>query len=199
MKKNLIKLLFSVLLTIILISSLNAQTNSDKPLSWKGVSIDTSNSNDIIAKFGKAEKEETDRLDIPFLKTKDFSPKAYEKEWKVFKYKEIEKAQKVRFGFDKNDNLVYIQFKPPNKNPIDVQAFLKAYDSIEFKVIDKVSTFILKGEHNGGYILAEVTANIFLQKRIKDENDTGSLTGIITNIQFISKTLENRENTDILK
>lgn len=199
------KILYSILLVIAFISTITAQTKTNSTLSWKGMTIDISSPDDVITKFGKPEKEEIGRLDFLDTKGNVFTPKANNKEWKVLKYKEIEQAQKVQFGFNKDNKLVFIQFKPPvkdRKKLIDVQAFLKTYEDVDFKQDKGGLDYILFGKVESGYILAEINRGLLPQmyekKRIEDES-TDALQGWVWTVQFISKSLENNDNTDVLK
>lgn len=209
------KILYSILFTIILIPVLYAQTNNAESLSWKGVTIDVSTAEDIIAKFGKPESDRTDSLDIvKIFKGKVFSSKAANKEWRILKYKEIEKAPNVEFGFNKENKLVFIYFKPSTKkNAIEVQAFLRSFEETNFKPLESsLDRYVLLGEKESGYIMAEVdrgsiamaellTSPITMQQKSSKVVDKplNQLYGKISRVQFISKSLENTENTDVLK
>lgn len=201
-------LLTITLLTFLLASSTFAQTKTVEPLSWKGMIIDTSSPSDVITKFGQPEKEETSRLDILNTKSNLFTQNIYKKEWRILKYKEIEQAINVRFAFNKDNKLVFIKFNPSSRKSIDVQAFLKSFENTNFKPKEGSSLqYILFSKQEPGYILAEVTRSIsdllarksiFDTKTIEDvPND--NLEGIIVSVQFISKSLENNDNTDVLK
>lgn len=203
------KILYSILLATAFISTVNAQTKTNESLSWKGMTIDVSSPDDVIAKFGKPEKEETGRLDILNTRGNAFTQNAYKKEWRILKYKEIEQVVNVRFGFNKDNKLVYIKFNPFNKKKkfVDVQAFLKSFDNTTFKPKKGSLTYVLFGKHQSGYILAEVSRgmvallerkSIFDTKTIEDVSND-DLDGIVIEVQFISKSLENNDNTDVLK
>ena len=199
------KILCSILLVRAFISTINAQTKTNESLGWKGMTINVSSPDDVIAKFGKPEKEEISRLDFLDTKGNVFTTKANNKEWKVLRYKEIEQAQKVQFGFNKDNKLIFIQFKPPvkdRKKLIDVQAFLKTYEDVNFKQNKGGLDYILFGKLESGYILAEINRGLLPQmyekKSIEDES-TDALQGWVWTVQFISKSLENTENTDVLK
>lgn len=208
------KILYSILIMFAFISAINAQEKTTKSLSWKGIVIDVSSPDDVIAKFGNPEKEVTDRIDILDTKGNVFTQTAYKKEWRVLKYKEIEQATNVRFGFNKNNKLVFIKFNPSIKDKkklIDVQAFLKSFENINFKSQKSSSyEYILFGKQESGYILAEVnrgmftaiaeskTKSIFDTKTIEDVSNE-NLDGIVMTVQYVSKSLENNDNTDILK
>jgi hypothetical protein len=205
------KILCSILLTITFILTVNAQTKTTEPLGWRGLIIDVSSPDDVIAKFGKPEKEETDNLDVLNTKGNIFTQNTYKKEWRVLKYKEIEQATSVRFGFNKDNKLVFIRFKPSLKDKkklIDAQAFLRSFENIDFKPKESsLNLYILLGKQQSGYILAQVSRgiggllerkSIFNTKTIEDvPND--NLDGIVIEVQFISKSLENSDNTNILK
>lgn len=206
---SLIFFLFSLFIAL----NIYAQPKTTETLSWKGVTIDVSSPDDVISKFGTPEKEEIGRLDI--LDTRGnsnaFTQNAYKKEWRILKYKEIEQATNVRFGFNKDNKLVFIKFNPSlkdRKKLIDVQAFLKAFEDTKFRPkISSSTEYVLLGKQQSGYILAEVSrgiAALFERKSIFDTKTiedvpNENLDGIVITVQFISKSLENSDNTDVLK
>lgn len=207
-KKNgeyFMKILCSILFTSVFVLSISAQTNINEPLSWKGVTIDVSNYDDVITKFGKPEKEEIGRLDILNTKGNVFTLKANNKEWKILRYKEIEQAQKVQLGFNQDNKLVFIQFKPPTKDKkklIDVQSFLKTYKNVDFKQNRGGLDYILFGKLESGYILTEINRGLILQiyeKKDIENESADALQGWVWTVQFISKSLENDDNIDVLK
>ena len=126
-------------------------------------------------------------------------------------YKEIEQAKDIKFGFNKNNKLIFIQFEPKEK--IEVQAFLKAFSDIKFKPVSQVvlgmvdnTNYILQGEQNG-YVIAGVRrstlGSIFgntggLERNTQTQSNE-TLIGKVVVVQFVSKSLENNQNTDVLK
>ncbi len=205
------KILYSILLVIAFISTINAQTKTNESLSWKGMTIDVSSPDDVITKFGKPEKEEIGRLDILDTKGNVFTQNASKKEWRILKYKGIEQATNVRFGFNKDNKLVYIKFNPSlkdRKKLIDAQAFLKSFENTSFKPKESsLNLYILFGKQESGYILAQVSrgmVGLFERKSIYDTKtiedvSNDNLDGTVIEVQFISKSLENNDNTDVLK
>ncbi len=204
------KILYAIVLATAVISTGNAQPNPNESISWKGPTIDISSQEDIVTKFGKPGKEETGRLDILDTRASAFTQNASRKEWRILKYKEIERATSVEFGFNKDNKLVFLRFKPSLKDKkklIDVQAFLMSFDNTNFRPKKGSLTYILFGRQPAGYILAEVSRgmavlferkSIFDTKTIEDVSND-DLDGIVIEVQFISKSLENNDNTDVLK
>lgn len=175
------------------------------------MTIDVSSPDDVIAKFGKPEKDETDNLDVLQSRAiSTFTRNTGKKEWRVLKYREIDQATSVQFGFNKDKKLVFIRFKPSLKDKkklVDVQAFLKSFDNTSFKPKKDSFLYLLFGKHPAGYILASVSRgmagllerkSVFDTKTIEDVSND-DLDGTVIEVQFISKSLENNDNTDVLK
>ena len=194
------KILSLVLLTVAFVSTINAQTKPIEPLSWKAATIDVSTPDDIIAKYGKPEKEGVGTLDVLYTRANTFTQNTNKKDWKVLRYKEIEQVTNVEFCFNKDNRLVFIKFEPPHKDKtklIDVQAFLKSFENINFKPRQDGLNYVIYGKHPSGYILAEINRRFNVHSIEDVPNDDWD--GIVVTVQFVSKSLENNDNTNVLK
>lgn len=201
-------------LFILLVLSLTAFSQADvsDTISWKGAVLNVSTASDIIKKFGPVNKDEISRLPLVSIKNLNiFDLRVDKKEWRVLKFKRIEQASDVSFGFNKENVLMFISFKPPLKDEekrVHVQSFLKSFEGVEFKPRESRGfSFTVHGKGQSGYILAEVYRIIspFRQNSIYNKKTTiedvaaEDWDGIVATVQFVSNTLERPANTDILK
>jgi len=191
--------------------SVIAQDNQPKPNQWKGLILDKSTADDVIKKFGTPDKDKKD--DIRILDTnKRFSEKLKKGEFRVIRYKKLDLAKDVSFTFDENNTLIFIEFKPQDKLP--VQSFLQAYPDTEFQPsilvilgIKSQNSYILQAKTDNSFILSMVTTSAFASIFGKTGNvemnrqtqSNNTLNGNIWMVQLVSKTLTNTKNQDVLK
>lgn len=196
-------------MSVLLVFSFTAfsQTDTSDNISWKGAILNVSTPSDIIERFGPAKKDDTNRLPlITINKLNIFDLRVDKKEWRILRYKNIEHVSDVIFGFNRENVLIFISFKPPLKDEqkrVHVQSFLKAFKGIEFKQRESAGySFTVHGNNQSGYVLAEVhriiTPTDFVKKNVEDVA-IEDLDGLISKVQYLSITLERPENTDILR
>jgi hypothetical protein len=191
--------------------SVIAQDNQPKPNQWKGLILDKSTADDVIKKFGKADKDKKDDIRILDL-NKLFTEKLKKGEFRVIRYKKVDLAKDVSFTFDESNILILIEFKPQDKLP--VQSFLQAYPDIEFQPsipvilgITSQNSYILQAKTDSSFVLSMVTTsalasifgktgNVEINRQTQSNN---TLSGNIWMVQLVSKTLTNTKNQDVLK
>jgi hypothetical protein len=205
----------------ILVFGLAVFGQSDKlqPNQWKGLVIDKSKSAEVLEKFGKPKTDKTDKLFI--LKRKWVTNKLGDKQWRVVHYEGIEGFKDVKFVFSNQDSLVIIQLEPKN---LTAQAFSGAYDiSVKpyFSGLDEAffpkdfernqgkvyaksypDQYEIIGVNDKVFVFAGITnvsiGNVF-KKGLGVGDAEGNYPGKVYMIQLISKSLENKDNVDVLK
>jgi hypothetical protein len=188
-----------------------AQNDQPKPNQWKGLILDESTADDVIKKFGKPDKDKKDDIRILDL-SKQFSEKLKKGEFRVIRYKKVDLAKDVSFTFNEENILIFIEFKPQDKLP--VQSFLQAYPDIEFQPsvpvilgIRSANSYTLQAKTDKSFILSMVTTSAFssvfgktgnveINKQTQSNN---TLNGNVWMVQLVSKTLTNTKNQDVLK
>jgi hypothetical protein len=205
------KTLTVILFLLSLGISVIAQDNQPKPNQWKGFILDKSTADDVIKKFGTPDKDKKDDIRVLDL-NKQFSEKLKKGEFRVVRYKKVDLAKDVSFTFDENNILIFIEFKPQDKLP--VQSFLQAYSDIEFQPsvpvilgIKSQNSYILQAKTDNSFILSMVTTSAFASIFGKTGNveinrqtqSNNTLNGNIWMVQLVSKTLTNTKNQDVLK
>ena len=210
--KNFTIILILLFLEISVIAQDNTiQDTQPKPNQWKGLVLDKSTADDVIKKFGKADKDKKDNIRILDL-NKLFTEKLKKNEFRVIRYKKVDLAKDVSFTFDENNILILIEFKPQDKLP--VQSFLQAYPDIEFQPsipvilgISSQNSYFLQAKTDSSFVLSMVTtsalASIFGKTRNVEINrqtqSNNTLSGDVWMVQLVSKTLTNTKNQDVLR
>jgi hypothetical protein len=181
------------------------------PKRWKGMEIDVTKAEQIIEKFGKPNKDEKSKVFV-IGGGKEYSPELGKKGFRVLKYNAIEQAKDVALVVDAENVLVLIQFEP--EKGIEVQAFLNAYEQIDFQPVtntlfgsDSSVVYSLLGNEDSTNVAAVVQQGFGTQlglvpRRVnvnKIEQSNKTLTGKVKMIQLISDRLKNTTNTDVLK
>jgi hypothetical protein len=181
-------------------------------LSWKGNVIDLTTAEQILAKYGKPEKDSTTGFEV-FTVNQTFTKETKKKKWRIIKYKTlpvVENIEDVKFAFDSDGKLIFLQFKPSKK--ASVQGFLKAYQAIKFQPYDMTGIsfglnitahYSVQGKMDTGYIIALVEYG-FLGGRggtelNKETQSNDTLAGNVTFVQMISKRLKISDQSDIFK
>lgn len=191
---------------------------SQQPDRWHGLIIDESTPEQAAAVLGPPNGDKVDRIFImnPKWLTKDAG-----RSLRILKYENVEGFSHVRLGFDKNSKLVLIHIEPKK---IAAQAFIGSYDGLSFRFANEVMSpsdlesprdNLEKPQNLGSsYVLVAANKKVFVFGGVG--NATGSvMSGLFGNatsrqsgrsvpgnvqvIQLVSRTLENKDNVDILK
>lgn len=102
-------LLISV--TIVAFGQESSET-SNSGLSWKGNLLDLTTAEQILANYGKPEKDSTAGFEI-FTVNQTFTKDVKKKKWRVIRYKtlpSVENVEDIKFAFDSDNRLVFIQY-----------------------------------------------------------------------------------------
>ena len=186
---------------------------------WRGLVIDEASPEQAIGIFGKPKKDSNDRLLA--IHYKWVTKQARQKEWRVLHYENIEGFKDVKLNFDKNSKLVMISLEPKE---ISAQAFLSSYPDLDFRFANEVmSPADFKNPRDNSdkpqrldvvYTLISVTDKVFVFGGVG--NATGnvmstlfggtatrqsgrSTPGKMYIIQLVSRTVENKDGSDLLK
>lgn len=185
-------------------------STSNSEISWKGNILDLTTAEQVLAKYGKPEKDSTAGFEI-FTVNQTFTKDVKKKKWRVIKYKtlnSVDSVEDIKFAFDPDNKLVFVQFEPSKK--ANVHGFLKAYPSIKFQPYDMQGVsfgsnvtghYSLQGKIDAGYVIALVEYG-FLGGRggtelNKETQSNETLAGHVTWVQMISKRLEMSDKSDI--
>jgi len=186
--------------------------DAPQPDRWKGLILGESTAEQAIEKLGNSPKsDKKERLYL--LKSNWFSQQTTKKIWRILHYENVEGFSDVKIAFSPENKLVWLQLEPKKLN---VQSFLNAYD-LEFRFSKDVKTpndfkNIRDEQKNrklgAWYELAGISEKVFVFAGIGNafgsvadsfslENNS-NLTGDVKLIFLVSRTLENKDNVDIL-
>lgn len=212
-----------IFLTIILVLTFVCVGFGQEPNQWKGITLDETTADEVIAKLGAPKKDQIGKMKIPVvspLLRKDLQD---EKKWRTMHYKQIENTKNGLFLFDENNKLVFIQFEVKDMSP---QAFVSAYDlsfKPVFSAMDQAFTpkdfardgsgnvyaksyptvYYLVAQSDKSYVLAMV-ANVpsfgGAFKRSMGIPDSGvGYPGKIALVELVSRSLEDKSGQSDLK
>ena len=219
------KTLALLLLLSIIPSGLMAQDKPEKkkeekqekpmPDRWRGLVIDESTPEDVIAKFGKPAKDELARFPRGAMGDL-FSAKTKEKKFQRLDYKELEGIDKAYFTFNEN-KLVAIaldikkEFSPNALSNTYGLEFKPAFDSLSMAfhpekiernqgkdyAIKYPTVYNLVAKSEKTFIVAMVANNSFgsilKDATIGGRDKEGSFPGKVAYVEILSRTLENRD------
>lgn len=220
--KNSLALSFVLVLVFVFAANGFAQTDTPQPNQWKGLVLDQSTAEQVIKKFGKPKSDKIDKVVVPaasVLLTKELK----QKKWRVVNYREIENAGNTLFVFDADNRLVIIHFELKELTP---KAFIDAYGS-SFKPVfsglaqafspkdyardaegnvyakSYPTDYYLLGASEKSFVIGGViNAASFggvLKKAIGVPDSTLSYPGSVKMVELISRMLENKDYTGVLK
>jgi len=191
---------------------------AQQPDRWKGLVLDESPPQQVLDLLGMPKTDKLDLLAIIQYKwmTKDIRKKT----WRVFHYENVEGFKDVKLGFDKNSKLVFISLEPKK---ISAQAFISSYDDLEFRFANEVmSPGDFKNSRDNTdkprrmdvvYVLVSLTDKAFVFGGVgnavgsvmsemfggMNRQSGRSTPGDMYVIQLVSRTLENKDGSDLLK
>jgi hypothetical protein len=208
----------TLLLLFALSFSVFGQT-SDKaqPDRWRGLIIDEATPEKAIETLGKPDRDKLDSFRVYKIE-KILTKQIREKTYRRLEFKSVDGFDKVILAFDK-EKLVFIELNPKKLSPnvlegayglklqplfdkFDVALHNDNYerDAGELKAKEYPVFYYLFGKSPNAFILAGVqNASIGSVLGTSGVNDGISFPGKVALLQIISRTLENKDNADILK
>ncbi len=200
-------------------------SQSDKPQAnqWKELILDSTTADESIEKFGQPKydkpNEKVKLFEIDRLLTKQLK----EKKWRIMNFKNIPNSKNTLLIFNKDNKLVVIHFQP--SGDLAPSTFVSAYETPFkplFSTFDQAwneKDFLRDGSGNVyaksypvTYSLLATTEKSFilgmvgnasfggmLKKDLGIPDSTLTYPGKIIAVELISKTLENKDNIDMLK
>jgi len=185
------------LLTLLFSQSVLAQS----PDRWHGLVIDESTPERMIEILGTPKSDKPN--DHWHLMKNQWFVKDIGKKLRTLDYKNVEGFKNVRLKFDNNLKLVSIHLEPKQ---MTANVFIATYSNIEFRDDSEVRTLAdLKRPRNPrprpdpsywGTTFELIAAT---EKTIIIAGGYGGSSGRITIIEFISRTLEDRVGSELLK
>lgn len=201
-----------ILLIVLLFT---AVTLGQQPDRWKGLVIDETAPEKAIEILGKPDVDKTDSFRV--YKIEDWLTKSIrEKKYRRLEYKKIDGFDKVILAFN-DDTLVFIELNPKKLDPDVLENAYGLQFTATFDKFDRVLSPGNYGRESGRaqsyppyYYLYATSARTFLLAGVgnsslgsmlgaKAVNDDIGFPGSVKVLQIISRTLENKDNTDILK
>jgi hypothetical protein len=203
----------TIFFTLILVPVSFAQ----KPDRWRELVIDEATPEQAIDKLGKPDADKIDSFRVYKIEEK-FTKEIRDKKYRRLEYKTIEGLSKVILAFN-NNKLVFIELNPKKLDP---NVLASAY-GIEFTpTFDKIEKGLHPGNFEPGtgkqkaksypvfyylygagpttHVLAGVgNSSIGSVLGAKSINDDLDFPGHVAYVQIISKTLENKQNVEVLK
>lgn len=192
---------------------------SQQPDRWRGLIIDESTAEKAIAVLGSPGSDKTGpRL---YINNSKWLANNTAKRLRVLHYENVEGFNDVKLGFDQNFKLVLIHLEPKK---ITAQAFLSSYPDLDFRYGSEVQSpaDFNRPRVNSDrpykldvvYLLVSATDKVFVFGQVG--NATGSVMsdlfgggrtrqagrsvpGDVGVIQLVSRTLENRDGSELLR
>jgi hypothetical protein len=207
-----------LLLLFALSFSVFGQT-SDKaqPDRWRGLIIDEATPQKAIEILGKPDSDKLDSFRV-YKIDKILTKQIREKTYRRLEYKSVEGFDKVILAFS-NERLVFIELNPKKLSPnvlegaygIKLQPLFGKFeiamhndkyerDAGELKAKEYPVFYYLFSKSPNTFILASIgNSSIGSILGTSGINDGISFPGKVEQLQIISRTLENKDNADILK
>lgn len=202
--------------------SIFSQTDKPHPNQWKGLTLDQTTAQQILDKFGKPKFDKIEKINVPAI-SGFLTQELKKKKWRMINYNKIETAKNPIFVFDADSKLVLIHFEIEDLAP---QAFINAYNSSFkpiFSGIDQTlnssdysrdangnvyaknypTTYYLFAIFDKSYVLGGISNAPSFGQALKNSagisNSNLTYPGSVKTIELVSRTLENKDNTDVLK
>ncbi len=216
--KNIIRLL----LILVFSSTAFGQSEKPEPDKWKGLRLDESTAEQVLQKFGKPKSDKIDKVALPAV-GKLLTKELKEKKWRVIHYEQIENAKDALFVFGTGNRLLIIHFEPaaalspqalvnayqlpfkPVFSGIDQamspgdfsrdgngSVYAKSYPTVYFIVAAADKSFVVAGIGNSSF-------GAVFKKSIGLPDSGTTYPGKVYAVELISRTLENKDNVDVLK
>jgi hypothetical protein len=190
---------------------------AQQPDRWRGLIVDQSSPEDAIKTLGTPDSDKIDSFRV--YKIDDWLTKSIrEKKYRRLEFEKIEGFKKVILAFNEN-KLVFIELNPrklaanalENAYGIPFQATADKFDmSLNPRNYETTSGKVRPRSFGSVYYLYSKAPTTFLLAGIgntslgsllgtKSVNDDIGYPGHVLYLQIVSRTLENRDQTDILK
>ena len=205
--------IFPLLLIVFVVSAF-----SQKPDRWRGLEIGETTAEKAIATLGTPKSDKMERL--IFQNRSWISKSVRESKMRILHYEQIEGFPDVKLAFDDAGKLAVIHLEPKK---ITAQAFVGSYEDLEFRFADEVlSPADFKtsrdtdkpGRLGAIYVLVSVKDNVMVFALVGNAagdmmgtlfggpamRKTGrKIAGDVKIIQLISRSLENKDGSELLK
>lgn len=197
----------------------------DKPQidRWRGLILNETTTAQAIEKFGKPTEEKTNRLFVTGIDEKLLTEKRKEKNFRYLTWKKLNGVKLAMLTFQ-NDKLVVIYFWLEKDKEFAAASLSNSYGLplepkgsglSEFfngpiggsplsgrKHVDYPSVYYLIGQNDVAWISATIENASFKSIMLGNgdtSRTTGAFPGKVGAVQLISKTLENKDDVDVLK
>jgi hypothetical protein len=193
--------------------------SAQQPDRWHGLVLDQSTPEQALKLFGVPKSDKTNPH--LYLNNAKWFTKTAVRDMRILHYENIEGFHDVKLGFDLKSKLVLIHLEP---NKITAQAFLASYPDLDFRYGNEVqspSDFKRPRVNSDRpykldvvYLLVSVTDNAIIFGQAgnatgsvmsdlfgggKERQAGRSVPGNVGVIQMVSRTLENRDGSNLLK
>jgi hypothetical protein len=208
--------------TLILLFALSFSVfgqTSDKaqPDRWRGLIIDEATPQKAIEILGKPDSDKLDSFRV-YKIDKMLTKQTREKKYQRLEYASVEGFDKVILAFDK-EKLVFIELNPKKLSPNVLEGaygvkLLPTFDKFDIAIradeFERDAGELKAKKYPVFYYLFGKSANTFILAGVQNSsfgsvlgtsgiNDGISFPGKVKQLQIISRTLENKDNADILK
>ncbi len=215
------KLHLLIIFTLVLGCSIFGQTGKLQPNQWKGLTLDESTAEEVLEKFGKPKTERVEKVVLPVI-GKLLTKELKQKKWRTMHYAQLEEAKNAAFAFDEKNRLVIIYFEAEALSP---QAVVNSYD-VAFKPIYSTlvasrypkdygkdvtgnvyakwypAVYYLFGTADKNLVVASIDNSAFktiLKQTVGIRPSNLFYPGNVVSMLLISRSLEDKDNSEILK